>query len=244
MTITNLNIKFELNKGLDKQMAFVFTNRSEKVGGVDFSKSVTSVHPELDMIQSLSDEDRKETIEKYFDRYYADNRESLEETLSNFVKDWERIEPDFIQQLNTIFKNPTKPEGDWIGFLSIINCNPRFLDNKTFQIFFEHRNGSNSIVIHEVLHFFFYDYAVKNFNNIFKDLDKNKGVFWTLAELFNDVIQNTDEFKKIQGYMEIYGYPDHVKHQEYLKKMWAEDKDIDLWIPKAYDYLDDQAKNI
>lgn len=233
----NLDIKFELNKELDKQMAFIFINRTNKVGGVDFSKSVTSVHPELEAVKDLNEDDKKKVIGEYFDKFYDNNSKDLENHILNFQTNWKEIEVDFTKQLNKIFKNPIKPEGKWIGYLSIINCNPRFLDNKTFQIFYKHRSGSNSVAIHEILHFFFYDYAIKNFNNIFGELDENKGIFWMLAELFNDVIQTLPEFVEIQGNTETFGYPDHIKHQDFLKKLWANKQDIDIWIPKAYEYL-------
>jgi len=233
----NLDIKFELNKELDKQMAFVFINKTNKIGGVDFSKNVTNFHPELEKAKDLEENDTKRTIGEYFDTYYNDNKDELEKYLLNFQTDWSKVENTFTNQLNKIFKNPIKPEGKWIGYLSVINCNPRFLDSKTFQIFYKHKNGSNDIAIHEILHFFFYDYAVKKFPEIFEKLEKNTGIFWTLAELFNDVIQTLPEFTEMQGNIESFGYPDHKKHQEYLRKLWLENRDIDTWIPKAYIYL-------
>ncbi|MEI7513004.1 MAG: hypothetical protein WCJ74_00080 [bacterium] len=239
----NLDIKFELNKELDKQMAFVFINRPQKVGGIDFSKNVTNPHPEIEYIVNLAENDKRIAIDKYFDKYYSNNINDLENDILKFQTDWDKIESKFTIQINKIFKNPIKPDGKWVGYLSIINCNPRFLDSKTFQVFYKHRNGSNSVVIHEVLHFFFYEYAVQKFKNIFENLDKNTGIFWMLAELFNDVIQNLPEFADIQGNVEISGYPSHIKYQDYLKNLWTNEQDIDVWIPKAYDYLTEVLKN-
>ena len=115
----NLDIKFELNKELDKQMAFVFTNRTNKIGGVDFSKSVTNVHPELEIIKDLAEDDRKKVIGEYFDKFYDDNSKDLENHILNFQTNWKEIGVDFTKQLNKIFKNPIKPDGKWIGYLSI-----------------------------------------------------------------------------------------------------------------------------
>jgi len=233
----NLDLKFELNRELDKQMAFIFINKSNKVGGVDFSKSITSIHPELEKIIYLNDNDKKIAIEEYFDKYYDNNIKDLENHRLNFRTDWEKIETGLAKQLNKLFKNPIKPDGKWIAYLSIMDCNPRFLDNKTFQIFYKHKNDGNSITIHEILHFFFYDYAVKNFKDTFENLDKNTGIFWMLAELFNDVVQVLPEFVEIQGDNKIYGYPDHIKYQDYLRKLWSNEQNIDVWIPKALEYL-------
>lgn len=233
----NLDIKFQLNKDLDEEMAFVFTEETDRIGGVDFSKGVTSIHPELEIVKKMNEVDKGKFIVEYFDKYYENNKEELEKDLLNFKNNWEKIENDFTIQLNKIFKNPIKPEGKWIGYLSIINCNPRFLDSKTFQIFYKHSSGSNGVVVHEILHFFFYDYAIKKFNNIFGSLDTDNGIFWMLAELFNDVIQAVPSFTELQDDVKVFGYPDHVKYQEYLRRIWSDEPDIDIWIPKAYEYL-------
>ena len=232
----NLDIKFELNKELDKEMAFVFINKTDKMGGVDFQKKITDFHTELESVKDLNENEQKKIIGEYFDKYYEDNIKELESYRLNFQNNWEKIEGKFIEQIDIIFKNPTKPEGKWIGYLSTININPRFLHNKTFQVFYKHEH-IKEIAVHEILHFFFYDYAVKKFPEIFEKLDKNNGIFWQLAELFNNVIQILPEFTEIQGEIESFGYPDHKKHQEYLRKLWSENQDIDVWIPKAYQYL-------
>ncbi len=238
----NLGITFELNKELDKEMAFVFLNKSSKIAGVDFSKNVTDFHPTLASIKDLHEDEQKRIIGEYFDTYYDEHKTELEQYVSQFQTDWVKIENVFTKQLNTVFKNPLKPDGKWVGYISTINCNPRFLDTKTFQVFYKHKNGSNEIAIHEILHFFFYDYAVKKFPEIFGTLDKNTGIFWMLAELFNDVIQTLPEFKEMQGEIEYFGYPGHQKYYEYLRKLWLYNPDIDTWIPKAYEYLHSLGK--
>jgi len=231
------NIKFELNKELDKQMAFVFLSRTSKVGGVDFSQGVTKPHPALEEARTKEEGERKEIISEYFDKYYKENEKELKSEVINFRDNWSKVESKFIDQINKIFKNPIPPEGKYIGYLSIINCNPRFLDSKTFQIFNKHRAGSNLITAHEVLHFFFYDYAGNKYPEIFKELDTNTGIYWLLAELFNDVILSLPEFIEIHGNKEIQSYPKHQEYFEYMKKLWGDNPDIDSWIIKAYNYL-------
>lgn len=231
------NIKFELNKELDKQMAFIFLSRTAKVGGVNFSQGVTKLHPSLGEAKVKGEEDRKDLINKYFDKYYEDHDEELKMEIIEFKNRWSKVELKFIEQINKIFKNPNLPKGKYIGYLSIINCNPRFLDSKTFQIFNKHRAGSNLVTAHEVLHFFFYDYAENKYPEIFKELDANKGVYWMLAELFNDMILSLPEFIEIHGNKEVQSYPKHQEYSEYMKKLWSDNPDIDNWIIEAYNYL-------
>lgn len=232
------NIKFELNKELDKQMALVFLSRIAKVGGVDFSQGVTNPHPALKEVKTKEESDRKELINKYFDKYYEKHEDELKSDIIEFKNNWSRVELKFIKQINKIFKNPDLPKGKYIGYLSIINCNPRFLDSKTFQIFNKHLAGSNLVVAHEVLHFFFYDYANNKYPEVFKDLDTNKGIYWMLAELFNDVILSLPEFVEIHGNKEVQSYPKHQEYSKYMKKLWNDNPDIDNWLIEGFEYLD------
>lgn len=231
----NLHITFGLNKELDKEMAFEFLDN--EAGGVDFSQGITTPHPELKNVKKGNEQERKEIISDYFDKYYKKHGDELLNRVEQFRKEWEPVENKFIEQINKIFKNPEAPEGKYIGYLSIINCNPRFLDSKTFQIFYRHRAGSNYVTSHEVLHFFFYDYADRNHSNIFAELKPNDGIYWGLAELFNDVILDLPEFVAIHGQTETKPYPAHEKHRAFMKKLWSDKPNIDNWIIEAYDYL-------
>ena len=236
----DLNIKFELNKELDKQMAFIFISRTSKVGGIDFSKGVTNNHPELEEAKSKEESERKEIISKYFDKFYDEHSEELGNKVIESKKEWSKVESKFIEQINKIFKNPTLPEGKYIGYLSVINCNPRFLENKTFQFFYKHRDGSNMVTAHETLHFFFFDYSVKNHPDVFGKLDKGKGIFWMLSEVFNDVILSLPEFIEIHGKEEFISYPAHKEYVEYMKKLWTDNPDINNWLIEGYNYLNKQ----
>jgi hypothetical protein len=233
----NLNIKFELNKELDKQIAFAFLNRVPKSDGVDFAQGIINLHPELTIIKTKEESEKKEIISKYFDKYYNEYSKELESKAIEAKKEWSKAEDKFIKQINKIFKNPTLTEGGYVGYVSAINCNPRFLDSKTFQFFYKHRDGSNMIIAHETLHFFFFDYAVKKHSDVFKGLNTNSGVFWMLSEIFNDVILSLPEFIEIHGRKDIIPYPAHKKYIEYMKKLWTDNPDIDNWLLEGYKYL-------
>lgn len=233
----NLKVKFELNKEIDKQMTNIFLSGSFKLGGVDFSKNITYFHPKLEKVKKKNDNERKKFISEYFDEYYKKHFEELEKKVIKIEKEWRRVEKKFINQLNKIFKNPVPPKGKYIGYLSVINCNPRFLDNKTFQVFYKHKSGSNLVIAHEILHFFFYDYAVKRHTDIFTSLDTNKGIFWGLAELFNDVVMALPEFVEIHGNKDVGGYPYHEQYIDHVKKLWDNNPNIDNWLIETYNHL-------
>lgn len=93
--------------------------------------------------------------------------------------------------------------------------------------------------MHEILHFFFYDYVFKNHPRLRK-LDPNRGILWDLAEIFNSVILSTSEFKNLHKQKRNWSYPAHRKYLKDLKKYWRDSKNIDIWIKKAFDYLKKQ----
>lgn len=231
----NLKIKFELNKQLDKDMAFEFLGTH--AGGIDFSGGIISVHPELKNILDKDENKQKQTINDYFDKFYEVNDADLNARLLKMSEDWKKDEDDFTKQLGKIFKNPSVPDGKYIGYLSIINCNPRFLEDRTFQVFYKHPSGSNFVTAHEVLHFFFYDYAERKYPEIFKNLDQNSGIYWDLAELFNDVVMADPNFISKSYSEHAKPYPDHVKYFDKAKYLWEKNRDLDAWLIEAHNYL-------
>jgi len=231
----NLKIKFELNKQLDKDMAFEFLG--VQAGGINFSGGIISVHPELKNILETSENEQRGMISGYFDKFYEINSEELNTRLAEMKRDWQRDEGKFIEQLQKIFKNPSVPEGRYVGYLSIINCNPRFLEDKTFQVFYKHPSGSNFVTAHEVLHFFFYDYAERKYPEIFKNLDQNSGIFWDLAELFNDVVMVDPNFISKSYSEHAKPYPDHIKYFDKVRDLWGKNCDLDEWLIEAHEYL-------
>ncbi|MFH1457307.1 MAG: hypothetical protein ABIF17_04340 [Patescibacteria group bacterium] len=229
-------ISYKLNKPLDKKITLEFLNI--KAGGVDFSNGIIGVHPELKGINKQSKIKQKEKINKHFDSFYKQHKDYLNKRIIEFQKDWNKVEKKYFQEVNKIFKNYLWSKGKYIGYLSIIDCNPRFLNNETFQVFYFHPEGSVAVTSHELLHFIFYDYCFKKHPKIFKKLNPDDNIFWDLAEIFNAVILSQPEFVKIHKIKKQSNYPAHKKLIPVLKRLWNKEKDIDKWIIKAFEYLE------
>jgi hypothetical protein len=234
----NLKIKLELNKELDKQMIFVFAGtKGQRLGGIDFSNGVFVLHKDLSVIEGKNEDEQKKIISEYVDNFYETNAGELNDVILKMNNDWQKDESEFIKQVKSIFKDPEVPEGKYIGYLSIINCNPRFLNNKTFQVYYKHNAGSNYVTAHEVLHFFFYDYASNKHPEIFANLDTNSGIYWDLAELFDVVVMPSPGFISKEYQDNTRPYPAHQKYVEVVKEIWDKNPDIDNWILESYEYL-------
>jgi kanamycin kinase len=239
----NLHLTFKLNKELDKEMALEFLG--VKAGGIDFTQGIIAVHPQLKSLLGKDENAQKQIIEEYVEEFYKSNQTLLNSCVVEMQQNWNKDETKFIEQLDTLFKNPEAPKGEYEGYLSILDCNPRFLDTKTFQVFYEHPSGSNYITAHEVLHFFFYDYAEKKYPEIFKKLStENSGIFWDMAELFNVVVMSEPSFISEDYAKHTKPYPAHAKYLDAVKKMWKKNHDIDSWLIEAYRYLSEQEQFI
>ena len=228
---------FKLDKTLDKKMAFEFLNI--KQGGVDFSDGIIGVHPELECLKKTKTKDKiVEIINKHFDFFYKKHSNYLLKKTVEFNEEWSSVEDKFFKEVDEVFKNKIQTKSVYEGFISIIDCNPRFIKDNSFQVFYFHPPGVKYVASHEIMHFIFYEYAQKSLPNIFKELNTEKGIFWDLAEMFNAIILSLPEFKKIHNVENISCYPDHEKHLNYLSKLWFKNPSIDEWLIKSFNYLE------
>lgn len=232
----NIKVNYKLNKKLDKKMAAEFTQEP------DFSERILELHPKLKKVKKAENEEKKERIiNDYFDMFYEKNSQKLKQARKNFKKEWSRVEEDFIEKTKELFGGDYQfPPGKYLGYISAINCNPRFLENKTFQIYFQHPQGVGYVTAHELLHFVFYDYTQDKFPEFFEDRDPNKGIYWDLAEIFNDVVLALDDFRTIHGQEDISVYPKHEKYLEEFTKLWEKTEDIDGFIEEGFEILEEE----
>ncbi|HCH59346.1 MAG TPA: hypothetical protein DEV73_01875 [Candidatus Zambryskibacteria bacterium] len=120
-------------------------------------------------------------------------------------KDWVLVENKFFSEVEKIFGKIKWPEGKYISYLSIFDINPRFLEDKTFQVFYRHILGSNYVIAHEMLHFIFFSYFENQEPELSKSLDEH--TIWLLSEWFNDIVLDLPEFEGIGSGM-MPGYPE------------------------------------
>lgn len=212
-------IRFYLNKDLDKFMAVQFLN--EKAAGVDFGKGIVKLHPDLANVAEMDEKQKESIINKYFDEYYKKNRKDLQERLLLFRKEWRKIEKSFFNISELLFNGFPFQEGMYIAYLSIIDCNPRFLESKTFQVFYK-KDINNAIhtIAHELLHFIFFDFLNQKLSKESKVLSEEK--IWDLSEIFNVILLKLDVFKGFIDKKVIKSYPDHEKYLVSFEKAYKE----------------------
>lgn len=206
-------ISFEINKELDKDTLFEFLGSGIKAGS-DFTGAVIEFHPELKNSNSRTE------VSKYVDEYYEEHAAEIMSAREGIQADWGKIEKDFFNITSKYFNNLTWPEGKYVGYVAINPIGPRFISNCTWQTPYLWPGQAKGQIIHELLHFIFYEQMSK--------IPAARGLTndqrWHLSEVFNDIVQKEPELVKLQGYEPQIYYPDHAKvYQKYLK-IWQRDK--------------------
>jgi len=222
-------LKFKINKELDKKMCFNFLGA--KAGGIDFGAAIIKDHPSLEKLNELNIEEKISLINKYVDNYYFKYRQVLNRFLKKFKTEWQSVEDQFYLETNKIFKDYPWPKGLYICYLSIFDCGPRFLENKTFQVFYRHSYGLKFLAFHEMLHFIFYDYLEKKFAKEIANISTEK--IWVLSEVFNNIIFSTPEFIKLTE-KKPYFYPEHIEITRKLSLIWTQTNNINLFLKNCF----------
>lgn len=204
---------FSLNKSLDKKVGIEFLGSNYYLG-INFAQGILGVHPKL-----------KKLILNYIDEFYRKHNSLLIKTAVRFQKEWEVKAPAFFSSVDTIFHHPW-PLGKYKGYISIFDCNPRFLEDKTFQIFYRHQYGPVYITAHELLHFIFFDYIEKKRGDIKRKFNDNE--LCRLSEIVNEILLDPKYLGKVVIPNKYYrGYPYLEKITNKIKKKLGKTVTID-----------------
>ena len=214
-------LKVKLNKELDKKVCLQFINFQK--AGIDFGRGIITIHSGLREVKKFSGKSQSDFVSKYVDSFYEKNNQELENTRIFADEQWKAGVHNFFGVADKYFKKHPWPEGKYIGYLSIFNCNPRFLEDKTFQIFWKHPKSFISIAAHEMLHFLFYDYFLTKFS---KEKFTNESL-WKLSEVANYLLLKEKEFIEITSDSQPDLYPDLLYLVYKLAPVWKRDKNIE-----------------
>jgi len=215
-------IKFKISKKQELETFLAFLDEANYTGNDrNLNWAFYNPHPELRVIKqkNISRKDKIKIISKFINQRYKENSNKIRSQIPKIQKDWKKVEKKFFGLTDKIFNNYSWPKGKYIAYFTIWGMYPRFLDNKTFQIPYEHKNKKYIpiVIAHEMLHFIFYDYLYKNFPK-FKKQEYNLKL-WNLSEAFNVIIQNSSDWIKVFK-EETKSYPEHKKLISDLRKKW------------------------
>jgi len=212
--------KIDINKKLDYEVYIDFRNFS--VADTNFSELIKKEHPKINL----------KNYKKYIDDFYSTEK-------SEMLKKQEEIRQILIKKQDKFFIELTKlfsmnfDKDIYQGYLSMFNCNPRWPETKIFQIYWKKDlPHALEVIFHESLHFAFFDYLEKNFTEQIKGLDKNSGILWEMSEIFNIIILNQSQFKKIIGIEEKLFYTHLQDKLDKAKVIWSTHSGINNFVSR------------
>jgi hypothetical protein len=208
-------IKISTNKELDYEVYVDFYNHSR--AGADFGAKIKQDHPNINT--------------ENYKNYISNQVEILkkQEEINNLLI---QKQDQFFKALKEIFNIDFSSE-NYQGHLSIFNCNPRYLETKTFQIYYKKElMDMLKVAFHEVAHFAFFDYLDKNFSEQIKSLNKNNGILWEMSEIFNVIVLNLPVFKEIIGKEERLFYPNLGNKLNKAKEIWNSCTDTKIFVSR------------
>lgn len=218
--IISIMIKITSNKELDYKVYVDFYNHFR--AGADFGAKIKQDHPNINL----------ENYKKYIDDFYVAHQVEILKKQEGINKILLEKQDKFFLALKNIFNIDFTGE-NYQGYLSIFNCNPRYLETKTFQIYYKKELiDMLEVAFHESTHFAFFDYLDKNFLEQVKDLDKNNGILWEMSEILNIIILNLPSFRRIMGREEKLFYPNLKNKLDQANIMWNSTKDINTFVVK------------
>ena len=211
-------MKIELNKKLDKEVYMDFCDAF--VGGADFGKKIQDEYPKI----------TKDNHAEYIDDFYSSNISVLKGIIKDTEKCFDEIKDPLFNELQKCFGKDHSKE-NYTCYLSIFDCNPRYLENKSFQVYYRRSHDMRKEVIaHELTHFAFYDFC----HNLGI---KEDNVLWELSELFNVIFLNLPTIQKAVGAEELLFYPGLKDKMEGIKEIWSKQVDIEKFIKTSLRYL-------
>lgn len=207
-------LKFQLNSSLDSEVGI--QSLDVKAGGVDFGRRIIELHPELESSEKVTFDTRRKIISGYTKKYYLANKIIIVDSLRQMESNWKSVEKHFFEGVSTVFGNITWPKGDYTCYLSVFDCNPRFLENKSFQVYFQHQFGSNHVIAHEILHFAFFDYLENQESELSHSVGEHTK--WLVSEWFNDLVLDLPRFKNFSLKLDS-GYPEVIEFAKKFNKI-------------------------
>ncbi|MFZ2500699.1 MAG: hypothetical protein WAW90_01795, partial [Minisyncoccia bacterium] len=117
-------MNIELNKQLDKEVYIAFGD--VVVGGADFGKKIRDNHPNI----------TKENHDAYIDDFYTANDKILKDALKDTELCFDEVKGPLFAEMQKYF-GKVYSEENYTCYLSIFDCNPRYLETKSFQVYYK-----------------------------------------------------------------------------------------------------------
>lgn len=218
-------VRFVLDQKFDADIASSFLN--EKVGKYDFGRDrILKLHPEFSAWRKLAPAKQRQLIKAATASFYKEKENALARSLATMQKIWDKISPDYFQEMERIFGSLSFYKPKIIkAKLSIFQCG--VIDNNltAFQIWHGVTHDPAEVrrhVAHELTHFFYYTYLrTHGYSQLAKD--------WDLAEITNRIILNQPSMLRLTKKKDM-GYSFHTRKIPRYRKIWEKSSSVEQFL--------------
>ena len=225
-----INLKIDIKEDIDNCISFIKRERK----GIKREFLLWFLPDDFKYIlnKNFSEKERNKIIREYTKHIYKIKKDEIGKGFEKAKKDWQKVEKEYFQLVDKVFKNHPWPKGNYRGIVSIWHMYPRYIKHKIFFFPYKHKipKYSNKVIAHEMLHFIFFDYIKREYNlEEFSEIKNRPNDYvWQVSEVFNDVMEN---WKPYYGLFKDKpcSYPDTEQMFKKMKKQWQKKQDID-WL--------------
>jgi len=158
----------------------------------------------------------REEIVAFVDGQYSLHASGMKDGLILIEERWHKVEQPYFALVDELGMGEW-PDGKYIAYPTIWGMYPKFLDDMTFQIPWNHPQPEyvDVVIAHENLHFIWYPFFYREFPGYVQGKD---GFFvWNVSEIFNSFVQNSSRWHEVFG-MDSMPYPQHEKALQLLNE--------------------------
>ena len=247
-------VKFEI-MSLEESFEYIYRFLNPRKGKIDHESSVYRYFPELaDILRNIKDEDEKyKTTKKFVTKIYNDSKGDIENNVSLFQKEWDKVNEKVLEKLEEILN--TK----WNADIKIITARvglaptcPRNIAKNEFIVDVRSNiEWMKPMSAHELLHFIWF----QKWKEMYEDYDIVEScsphLIWYISEMVVDPILNDNRIKDILKHnSEAYGifYSTYINENESLidrmRWIYNNSNNIEDFICKSYDFAKENQELI
>jgi len=197
-----------LSKEVDWIHGFLFRNEW------GWGKYIIKKHPRIKKVFSLKTESGQvKFLREYIVKFRKDNKQAIENNKTKYRKEWQKVERVFLKTLSEIMEIEWPKNRKTINAMMSINpiC-PRFLNNWSFSIFYNHKRISHAmeIIMHECCHFLYFEKWKKLYPKMAHKKFESPYPEWHLSEIIAPIILNDARIQKLLKQKAVF-YSEHQK---------------------------------
>jgi hypothetical protein len=219
-----------------------------------WGKYIIKKHPAIKRIFSLKGKNtRIDFLRKYIIQFRKNNLKSIGKRKKEYERGWGKIEKDFLKTLAGVMGTSWPKDRNTIKAMISINpiC-PRFLNNRSFSIFYNRKDIRSAIetMAHEICHFLYFEKWKKLYPKMNHKKFEAPNIEWHLSEIIAPIILNDNRIQKILGKRADF-YSEHKKMKiggadvpKYFTALYKKSDNFESFLRESYKEIKNNKKFI